>query len=336
MTTDIMIVKIPLTDSERQQHVRKFKKMPILYLELIENKFKVRSDVINKLYEPPPQNVTEESNKSINFDYDNINNFTPLNGSQTPTISSAQKNNYAMGTSLSSAANNRFDDANPVDDNLHAANDETEEKEKSPPTLAELQAKNPKVSIIKKDFKFAQEEDEELIKERNQVFFHYEVLKRMHPNAQIPEFTMYSDPKIMAQKYELLTKKLSLDSNVENWKRYMIIFVMGCEVVLGKMNFDMEGFAQQQIMSMNTYDSLLVEMAEKSYVPTGSKWPVELRLFAMVLMNVVMFVASKLIMKKTGLNLLSYINNISPSQFNGGGGSTSSFGSERVMKPPES
>jgi hypothetical protein len=154
------------------------------------------------------------------------------------------------------------------------------------------------------------EEDEETQKERNAVYFKYEVLRRMHPNASIPEFTLYSDPKLMSQKYEMLTKKLSLDSSVENWKRYMIVFVMGCEVVLGKINFDMEGFAQQQIMSMNTYDQLLVEMAEKSYVPSGSKWSPEIRLFMMLTMNVVLFVVSKMIFKKTGTNLLGTINSM--------------------------
>ena len=102
----------------------------------------------------------------------------------------------------------------------------------------------------------------------------------------------------------------SYPSSVENWKRYMIVFVMGCEVALGKVNFDMEGFAQQQIMSMKTYDQLLVEMAEKSYMPSGSKWSPEIRLFMMLTMNVVLFVVSKMIFKKTGTNLLGTINSM--------------------------
>ncbi len=320
--TDMIIVKIPLADTECAERVRKFKKMPILYLELIENKLKVRSDVINKPYEPPP--VAPEESKSVNFDYGDMQNFTPFNdptgdNSDTttagPTGDDTNETNReaaTASTSLTTSSSTPPTDSDLVEDKL-------------PPTLAELQAKNPKVPLLKKDFRYAQDEDAELIKERNTVFFHYEILKRMHPTAQIPEFTVYSDPKIMAQKYEMLAKKLSLDSNVENWKRYMIIFVMGCEVVLGKMNFDMEGFAQQQIMSMNTYDSLLVEMAEKSYIPTGSKWPVELRLCSMILINVVLFIVSKFIMKRTGINLLSQINGM----VNAGPPS------EKVMKAPE-
>jgi hypothetical protein len=105
----------------------------------------------------------------------------------------------------------------------------------------------------------------------------------------------------------------------------MIIFVMGCEVVLGKMKFDMEGFAQQQIMSMNTYDQLLVEIAEKSYIPTGqSKWSPEIRLFMMLTMNIVLFVVSRMIFKSTGTNLLGPINDLS----------TNHVAGERQMKEP--
>lgn len=277
MTND-EIVKISL-EKDVPREERAFKKMPILYLELVENKTKVKPDLINKLYEPT----------------------APIRAQ--PDV----------------VAETGGDDVRPAD---RVPETEEEAEAAIPPTLAELQAKNPKQTFMKKHIGYPVDDDDEAIRERNEVYFHYEVLKRMHPNASIPEFTIYSDPKIMAQKYELLAKRLSLDSSVENWKRYLIIFVMGCEVVLGKLKFDMEGFAQQQIMSMSTYESLLVEMAEKSYVPKGSKWPVEMRLFGMLLINVVMFVFTKQIAKLTGMNLLGTINqltNVRP---------------DRVMKEP--
>ena len=163
-----------------------------------------------------------------------------------------------------------------------------------PPSLAEIR---------KKQTEKYQEEHEETQKMRNAVSFKYEVLKRMHPKADIPEFTAYSDPRLMSQKYETLTKKLSLDSSVESLRRYLIVGVMLCEVILGKMNLDMEGFAQHQIMTMPTYDHLLVEIAEKSYVPSGNnKWPVELRILSMLLVNTVTYSISNILSKKTGIN----------------------------------
>ena len=86
---------------------------------------------------------------------------------------------------------------------------------------------------------------------------------------------------------------------------------MGCEFVFGNfLGFDMQGFTQQQILSMNSYEKLLIELGEKSYVPTGSKWPIELRLLFMIIMNAAFFVVSKMIMKKTGANLMGMINSM--------------------------
>ncbi len=290
---ELLIERVPLEDYERVLPHKSFPRMPTLYLELLENKTKVRRDLLNKLYTPPPPPKPEEQ---------------PPDDSSTPEqhINQPDLTQDGQVDGPEESSQERV-----IEDQLNTLLGEDKQQSTytgtSPPTLHELQQK--KKVTINNTYNYV-EENEETQKERNAVYFKYEVLRRMHPNATIPEFTLYSDPKLMSQKYEMLTKKLSLDSSVENWKRYMIVFVMGCEVVLGKINFDMEGFAQQQIMSMNTYDQLLVEMAEKSYVPSGSKWSPELRLLMMLTMNVVLFVVSKMIFKKTGTNLLGTINSM--------------------------
>lgn len=289
---ELLIERIPLEDYERVLPHKSFPRMPTLYLELLENKTKVRRELLNKLYTPPP---------------------APPKPEEPPQDSSFEQQDHdsSSGDPEGGEGGEREDSSSEkvIEDQLNTllGEDKQQASAAEPPSLHELQQK--KKVTINNSYNYA-EEDEETQKERNAVYFKYEVLRRMHPNASIPEFTLYSDPKLMSQKYEMLTKKLSLDSSVENWKRYMIVFVMGCEVVLGKINFDMEGFAQQQIMSMNTYDQLLVEMAEKSYVPSGSKWSPEIRLFMMLTMNVVLFVVSKMIFKKTGTNLLGTINSM--------------------------
>jgi hypothetical protein len=75
----------------------------------------------------------------------------------------------------------------------------------------------------------------------------------------------------------------------------------------------MQGFTQQQIISMNTYDKLLIELGEKSYIPQGSNWPVELRLLGLVLINVAFFIFGKIILKKTGGNFMGMVNSMNKS-----------------------
>jgi len=337
--SEVLINKKPLDEYERILPTKHFPHMPILYLEFLENKTKVKKEYINKNYIP-------SSLKKHTFKTEkHLAELEAASTTRNPTTTDSPLDRDSVrGATISDVFDDLEDDSrgaaqrevpnhdkiieNQLNSLLGEDNPTQEEQdtlhEKSPPTLEELQQKKkigPQVTISR-DYRYAEEEDEETQKERNAVYFKYEVLRRMHPNAHIPEFTIYSDPKLMAQKYELLTKKLSLESSVDSWKRYMIVFVMGCEVVLGKLSFDMEGFAQQQIMSMSTYDQLLVEMAEKSYVPSGSsKWSPEVRLSMMVTMNIVLFVISKMIFKRTGTNLLGTINDLTSPQ-------------ERKMKEP--
>lgn len=383
MSEVLIINKKPLDEYERILPNKHFPHMPILYLEFLENKTKVKKEYINKNYIPssiikkpvkptdPPIHTQrgatldptarpsgQGASASLPIEADTFD--ATARKAEGVTITDIldddddTSDRDGPDTDLVLDSGRRQDHDKIIEHQLHDLLGEDKpfgpglegtlrplcnptsqnpqqdvEEQKSPPTLEELQKKKNNASgtqafTISRDYRYAEEEDEETQKERNAVYFKYEVLRRMHPNANIPEFTIYSDPKLMAQKYELLTKKLSLESSVDSWKRYMIVFVMGCEVVLGKLSFDMEGFAQQQIMSMSTYDQLLVEMAEKSYVPSGSsKWSPEVRLFMMLTVNIVLFVISKMIFKKTGTNLLGTINDLTSPQ-------------ERKMKEPSS
>jgi len=354
---ELLIERIPLEDHERILPPKKFQRMPTLYLELLENKTKVRRDLLNEFYIPPPLEKMKETPNDVHETLEQIKKDStsdpeiqleePINhlaerehlgehehleehlgehehhGEREHRGEHLEEHEHLGEREHLREHHGKREQSNSLEDRLNSLLGEDKEddpismSQSQPPTLKEL-IENKKVKI-NKSYNYV--DDEKTQKDRNAIYFRYEVLRRMHPNANIPEFTLYSDPKLMSQKYEMLTKKLSLDSSVENWKRYMIVFVMGCEVVLGKINFDMEGFAQQQIMSMNTYDQLLVEMAEKSYMPTGSKWSPEIRLCMMLTMNVVLFIVSKMIFKKTGTNLLGSIN-------------TMTNATERNMKEP--
>ena len=181
-----------------------------------------------------------------------------------------------------------------------------------PPTLTELEQQGG--FARKKELRdINQVSNEELYDEdaKRELMFKMDLLRKSYPNADIPEFSIHTDYSTLKRNYELTVRRLSLDSAVENYKTYLIGGFLICEYVLGSfLGFDMSGFTQQQILTINSYEVLLIELGEKSYLPGGSKWPVEIRLLFMILGNAALFVISKMIMKKTGSNLLGMINNM--------------------------
>lgn len=182
----------------------------------------------------------------------------------------------------------------------------------SAPTLAELEQRGgyiPRKELRDINQTSMNEQQEEDMK--RELLFKFDLLRKSYPASSIPDYSIHTDLHTLQRSYDDCVRRLSLDSTVENYKTYLVYGFMGCEFVFGNfIGFDMEGFTQQQIISMHSYEKLLIELGEKSYVPSGSKWPVELRLLFLIIMNAAFFVISKMIMKKTGSNIMNMVNNM--------------------------
>lgn len=199
------------------------------------------------------------------------------------------------------------------------------------PTLSQLEQQG--LAKIKKempDIARMNNEDEDL---KREMLFKFDLLKKSYKDQQIPQYTIHSDYNLMKKSYDDTVRRLSLDNSVENYKKYMIGAFMVIEYALGKwLHFDMQGYTQQQIISMSSYEKLLVEIGEKSYVPSGKKWPVEVRLIFLVIINTAFFIVGKMIMKNTGSNILNAINNMNKATNPTGGEAQQP---KKKMKGPE-
>ena len=363
----IKVIKIPKSPHSIAPLPRQsFPRMPQLYLELLENKEKIKQSLVNVDFVPNKNitslpNLSNENGILENFKNNNQQNNIP----KSPLSSRSSRLSYSSGSDLSDNESETDEKMDNLQDKISKINIDTESsdnesnedklsrrlkdlliedddnndyvnqmKMKSPPTLNELENRG----TVKRERHLPdmsrqayENEDEEDLK--REMLFKFDLLKKSYGNNEhIPEFTIHSDYRTMEHSYENTLRKLSIDSTVDNYKTYLIGGFMLVEFVLGKfLKFDMEGFTQQQIVNMKSYERLLIELGEKSYTPEGSDWPVEIRLVFLIIINAAFFVVSKILMKNTGTNILNMINSMNVSN----NSSQSVPVSKKKMKGPD-
>jgi len=299
----VVINKLPPTASNVEK-TQNFPSMGTLYLELMENKMKIKPDLRNVEYVPPDMPELKDLSDEPEVPID------PAVHEETPAERFG--NDYAVSESASEdpvkdRIKELLEDDAPV--NKYEVERERDGsrslRRDAPPKLSELRAmqENGLSANGIKEVDIAQSSDEDA---KRELLYKFELLQKMHPMSSIPAYSIHSEYKTMLISYDSCVRRLALDSSVETNKKYLIIMFSLTEVFLGKvMKLDMEGFADHQITSMSSYDKLLIEFGEKSYVPQGSSWSVEVRLMGTVLMNAGIFVAMKMYNKKEGTPIAS-------------------------------
>jgi hypothetical protein len=363
----IEVVKIP-RETEPTSRPQHFPRMPRLYLELIENKAKIKQNLINKEYvhdestnvaSPSPEsNHDSDSDRSppavVNIDDEDSGDesgdeITKVNVPEfekeevaSPAKSPLEKRSVSS-TDLSKRLTDMLGESDDEDepkvvkkkkDKYSKQRDDkghSISKNANAPSFAELAAAGsyiPRTELRDVNNVTSSEKQDE--DSKRELLFKFEILRKSYPRATIPVYSVHTEYQTMLNAYEDCVRRLSLDSSVDSYRQYLIYAFMVIEYILGKFfKLEMNGFTQHQIVSMSSYEKLLIELGEKSYVPDGSAYSVEVRLAGIIILNTAVFIGGKMLLAKTGFNAMDMMKGFT------GAAPTTDDSPKRKMKGPD-
>lgn len=267
-----------------------------LFLELLENKKKVKPDKLYEIYTSPDSEPT--------------------------SVVSSLKSSYVHDKIEESLLNDLLmseRDLNPKDlkdlnpsPALVTDRPKTPEVAKPPkPTAPTPVAARPPSGAIPKvpviDPKKQAMKNAEYTIKKQELLVKFDILRK-NSERNIPVYNMNHNYSVMKHHYKLLVKQLHIDNKIVFYKQCLLGASGYLEIFMGEafLGLDMKGYTEFQANSMSNYDKLLLKIGEKSYMPGAvSSMSVEMQLLMTVGMQTAIFVGSKILSNKTGLNVAS-------------------------------
>ena len=142
--------------------------------------------------------------------------------------------------------------------------------------------------------------------EKEEFIWRFRILKKKYknPSIEIPDYNEHSDLPTMKRNYDRTIKELYLAESVETYRSYLLGSWIVMEFVSTQwLAIDLSGFTVQQTKMMHKYDSLLIELGEKSRERWGMNLPIEVRLLGFILLQAGIFYLGKIIASKFGNNV---------------------------------
>lgn len=329
MTIEYIIEKIPLS-KKPQDREPSFPRLPQLYLEFLENKYKIKPELVNQDYIPPeiadedkitPNEYEEDSEttsepseksgkeniKEENFHADEEIESVASIRTESTTMSASKKRKL-LDILNKDGRTPKQPPAPPSTPKLNSDSFSISDRvERKLPTLKELEQQNifksDKLPLNADRFKDNNED------KKREILMKFDLLKRTYPRAQIPKVSIHEDYTSLERQYETTLYNLSIENSVDNYKQYLTFGFMGIEWFCGKiLKMNMEGYAEHQSSQMHIYEKFLVQIGQKNYIPTKKSWPVEVQLLFTVLVQTALFVMMRNLFKGAGSNILRKVN----------------------------
>jgi len=289
----LIINKIPL-DKPYEIKESCLERTNTLYLELLENKKKVIPALKDKDFVPKVKSSPKKE-------------YTPLKS--TSTFKSPPKK----------SATKKTPEGPKIVFN---------EPKKEPPTLSEIRKSAPVYTtegLRQIDYVTNSEEMEAIRKK--ELLWEFNLLKEINKDADIPNYTEYSNLASMESDYKRISKSLKLKNTVKNWKQYLQYLFLATEVGLKKFAGieEMDGYASYQSSNIEIYNEVLYKAAEKYSLVNIAEWNPIVLLVGLIILQTVVFIIGKFAAKSFFTHEI--LSNIKPKE-------TKPAASAKKMKGP--
>jgi len=246
---------------------------PELYLELVENKQKVKASHRNQEYIRPPVSLTKMVRASAAPEQQPA---WAVPAVPLPTASDPTETFF--GIKRSSAADEPWPSAKRA-------------KRSSAINLTRIEELERRESMPRHIPQPPDSRDQE----KQNLIAKINLMRHVYVERDIPHVSVADDYLYVKSQYDSLVRTLNISSKHERYKQILFVGFYAVELLLGRFaKLNMAGFAQEQIANIGRYDQLLLELGEKNYAPDApEQWPVEVRLLGLVVMQAALFILSR-------------------------------------------
>lgn len=138
-------------------------------------------------------------------------------------------------------------------------------------------------------------------KVKEHYLWQFKKIAKAYPKMKLPEVDEHDDVEEIKTVYKRTMKDMTLDRSIADNRMYLMVGFFVVEYIgTSLVGIDIEGYADSQILMLDRYNELLIELGERSYNRWGTNFPVEIRLLFLMLINAFFFYIIKVMGDKGG------------------------------------